>query len=208
MPGPDLAGPTGRRPAGPSVRRRGPGSRADASHPTRHELLRAADAVADLGGLHALSIDAVTRQAGVAKGTFYVHFPDRDALLVELHRRFHDELFAAIAARTAAMTPGPERARARIEAFLDGCRRQPAVRAMLLEARNEPAVAAEVQRRNDQAARLLADDLRARHPVPPARPRETARLLVVATADVALQELQAGRLLPRLRAALADLVPG
>ena len=199
------AAPTG--PAGAPVRRRGPGSRADASHPTRHDLLRAADEVADREGLGALSIDAVTRRAGLAKGTFYVHFADRDALLVELHRRFHDALFAAIAAQTEAMEPGPDRARARMAAFLDGCRRQPAVRAMLLQARNEPAVVAEVRRRNEQAARLLADDLRRGRP-PAGHPPETARLLVAATADAALQELQAGRSLPRLRAALAALVPG
>lgn len=185
------------------VRRRGPGSRADAAHPTRHELLDAAAAVADREGLGALTINEVTRVAGLAKGTFYVHFADRGALLVELHRRFHDDLYAAIAASTSALPPGPARARARIGAFLDGCRRQRGVRAMLLQARAEPAVLDEVQRRNDQTARLLAEDLRAtvEHPL------DTARLVVAATAETALRELTAGRALPRLRAALDALVP-
>ena len=188
-----------------SVRRRGPGSRAGASHPTRHELLGAASEVVERDGLTALSIDSVTRQAGLAKGTFYVHFGDRSELLVELHRTFHDELFDAISMATSSMAPGPERARARIAAFLDGCRRQSGVRAMLLQARSDPAVVDEVGRRNDQAAKLLATDLResVAHPV------ETARLMVVATAEVALRELEAGRKLPRLRASLDSLVgPG
>ncbi|MFM7061565.1 MAG: TetR/AcrR family transcriptional regulator [Actinomycetes bacterium] len=185
------------------VRRRGPGSRADAAHPTRHELLDAAIAVVDRDGIDALSINLVTRTAGLAKGTFYVHFADRTALLVELHRRFHDDLYATIAAATAALPPGPARARARVAAFLDGCRRQRGVRAMLLQARAEPAILDEVQRRNDQTAILLAEDLRSavEHPL------ETARLVVAATAETALHELTAGRALPRLRAALDALVP-
>lgn len=185
------------------ARRRGPGSRADASHPTRRELLDAALAVADRGGLDELSVREVTRQAGLAKGTFYVHFPDRAALLVELHRRFHDDLFAAIAATTSADKPGPARAQARISAFLDGCRRQPGVRAMLLHARSEPAILAEAARRNDQAAQLLAGDLEGatEHPM------DTARLLVAATAEAALHELNAGRPLPRMRGALTSFIP-
>ena len=185
-----------------SIPRRGPGSRAGASHPTRHELLDAAVAIIDRDGLTGLSIDSVTRQAGLAKGTFYVHFGDRSELLVELHRTFHDELFATIASATSSIAPGPERARTRTVAFLDGCRRQSGVRSMLLQARSEPAVAAEVRRRNDQAAKLLAADLNETvvHPL------ETARLLVAATAEVAVHELEAGRKLPRLRTALTDLV--
>lgn len=186
------------------VRRRGPGSRADASHPTRRELLDAAITIADRGGLEQLSVNEVTRQAGLAKGTFYVHFPDRAALLLELHRHFHDELFAAIAAATAADNPGPSRVQRRISAFLDGCRQQPGVRAMLLQARSEPAIFSEVTRRNDQAARLLAGDLRGVAAYPLGR----ARLLVSATAEVALEELTAGRSLPRLRGELAALIPG
>ncbi|MEY3361625.1 MAG: hypothetical protein RL531_1344 [Actinomycetota bacterium] len=184
------------------ARRRGPGSRADASHPTRHDLLDAAVTVADRDGLEALSINEVTREAGLAKGTFYVHFVDRAALILELHRRFHDDLYATIEAATAERTPGPERAHARVEAFLDGCRRQRGVRAMLLQARTEPGIIDEVARRNDLTARSLAEDLAGvvDHPL------ETARLLVAATAEVALHELHAGRTLPRLRAALDALV--
>ena len=184
------------------VPRRGPGSRAGASHPTHSALLGAAGAVLDRDGLHALSIDTVTREAGLGKGTFYVHFDDRAALLVELHRRFHDNVFDTVTQATSSMSPGPQRARVRILSFLDGCRGQPGVRAMLLQARSEPAVAAEVRRRNDEAAKLLATDLGEAvvHPL------ETARLLVAATAEVAVHELEAGRKRPRLRAALTDLV--
>lgn len=187
-----------------ATRRRGPGSRAGGSHPTRLELLDAATALAQRDGLDALTVAAITSEAGHAKGTFYLHFADRSELVVELHREFHDTLFASIERDSAGLAPGPERARARIRGFLDGCRAQPAVRAMLLEARSLPAIVTLVERRNAQAAAALERDLR----TAVAHPRETARLLVSATIEVALQELTAGRRLPRLRAALLDLIPG
>ena len=78
---------TGRltRPASPP-RRRGPGSRADNDHPTRWELITAAIELAERDGMRALSVAQITAAAGHAKGTFYVHFADRAAFLVALHR--------------------------------------------------------------------------------------------------------------------------
>ncbi|MFM8381584.1 MAG: TetR/AcrR family transcriptional regulator, partial [Actinomycetota bacterium] len=107
-----------------SAQRRGPGSRAGGDHPTRLELLASARHIAERNGITALTVDAVTKAAGHAKGTFYIHFEDRSDLLVEMHRRFHDELFAAIAKAAEALSEGPSRARLRIIAFLDGCRQQ------------------------------------------------------------------------------------
>ena len=160
--------------------------------------------VAERDGLAALSVDAVTRTAGHAKGTFYVHFADRTELLVDLHRRFHDELFQRIREASVDIPVGPERARMMITAFLDGCRQQVGVRSMLLQARGLPEIADLVRQRNAEAARDIASQLSGATP----DPRELAQLLVGATAEVALQELQAGRRLPRLRRALMSLVPG
>lgn len=187
-----------------SVRRRGPGSRAGERHPTRQELVEAAAALAQTDGLTSLSVDAITRAAGHAKGTFYVHFGDRAELLVVLHRRFHDELFEAIRRDSADLPQGPNRARARIMAFLDGCRRQPGVRSMLLQARVLPEISELARQRNTEAARELAVDLME----VAVTPYETAQLLVAATVEVALLELRARRRLPRLRGALAAMVPG
>lgn len=186
-----------------TFRRRGPGSRAGGNHPTRLELLNAATELAAAEGIDALTVSAITSAAGHAKGTFYVHFDDRTELIVELHRQFHDDLFASIEQRTSSLAPGPDRARARIECFLDGCRARPVVRAMLLESRALPEIIEQVENRNTQAASSLADDLRAST----THPRETAQLLVSATIEVARQELSKGRRLPRLRSALLELVP-
>lgn len=189
---------------GVAPRRRGPGSRADERHPTRVQLLDGAVTVAERVGLGDLSVAAVTAEAGVAKGTFYVHFTDRTALLVALHRRFHDDLFARIQTSTAHQAPGVARLRARLVAFLDGCREMPGVRSLLRDARSEPAIATEVARRNAQARQVLAEDLRAAGPS--GHEQQTARLLVAATVEAATAELDAGRRLPGLRRALLDLV--
>lgn len=185
------------------ARRRGPGSRADDHHPTRQELLDAAVALAERDGLNALSVARVTAAAGHAKGTFYIHFPDRAAFLVALHRRFHDALFSQVLNATATDTPGPERVRRRLLAFLDGCRALSGVRALLRDARAEAPVAAEVSRRNQQAAAVLAADLAGSC----SRPRETAYFLVLAAADLAARESERRRRLPAARHALLDLVP-
>jgi TetR/AcrR family transcriptional repressor of nem operon len=186
-----------------AVRRRGPGSRAGKHHPTRQEIVEAALVLASEGGLSTMSVEAVTRAAGHAKGTFYVHFDDRTELLVALHDRFHDEVFQGIRSSTAGMSAGPDRARARIVAFLEACRRRPGVRAMLRDARAVSEIADLVQRRNAEAAAELVADLTGSTPWP----KETASLLVVAVGDAALQELEAGRRLPRLRSALLAIVP-
>ncbi len=185
------------------ARRRGPGSRADDHHPTRQELLDAAVALAERDGLNALAVARVTAAAGHAKGTFYIHFPDRAAFLVALHRRFHDTLFSQVLNATSTDTPGPERVRRRLLAFLDGCRALPGVRALLRDARAEAPVAAEVSRRNQQAAAVLAADLAGSC----SRPRETAYFLVLAAADLAARESERRRRLPAARHALLDLVP-
>lgn len=183
--------------------RRGPGSRAGGNHPTRLELLDSAARIADRDGTSALTVEAITTAAGHAKGTFYIHFDGRSDLLVELHRRFHDELFAHIELTTDSEAHGPIRARSRITAFLDGCRNQVGVRSMLFQARHEPEIAELARQRNNEAARILAADIEDET----ATPMETARLLVAATIEVAIQELTSGRRLSRLRTALLAMVP-
>lgn len=67
-----------------------PGARVRArqarSRETRAKLIAAARAITAEGGLGALRAEAVAAQAGVAKGTFFAHFPDKDHLLAELLR--------------------------------------------------------------------------------------------------------------------------
>ena len=94
---------------------------ADTTHPTRQLLLDTGLALADRKALTAISVDDIVRGADVAKGTFYVHFPDRTAFLVALHGRFHDHLRDAIRANAGSAEPGLPRIRRSTVAYLDAC---------------------------------------------------------------------------------------
>lgn len=61
---------------------------------TREDLKASARRV--LARRRTLAISAVARAAGVAAGTFYVHFPSKEALLDELLSDFNDELAARL----------------------------------------------------------------------------------------------------------------
>jgi AcrR family transcriptional regulator len=70
----------------------------------RDELLDIAFQLCRSEGFDTMSVEQVTRAAGVAKGTFYHYFASKDAMLEELVRRFGDALFDHLSA--AAGTPG------------------------------------------------------------------------------------------------------
>ncbi|MCP3818467.1 TetR/AcrR family transcriptional regulator [Streptomyces sp. A3M-1-3] len=185
----------------PAIRRRGPGSHADERHPTRHQLLDAAFQLAEEQGrgLKDLSVAAVTRRAGVAKGTFYVHFTDRAAFLVALHHRFHEELLARVGAAVEEMEPGAEWMRTATTAYLDGCLEAKGVKAVLHGARSESAVLEAVAERNVQATALGAACYRALR-VP--HPETSARLLTAMVIELAILELERGAADPAAREAL------
>jgi len=69
---------------------------------TRVRLVRAAKALVAQNGYNALRVDDVVREAGVAKGTLFAHFEDKDRLLALLIGEEMEEILAGIA---AAATP-------------------------------------------------------------------------------------------------------
>ena len=173
---------------------------APTASPTTHDaLLDAGVAVADEYGLAGLSVNRVVAAAGVAKGTFYVHFHDRAAFVDALHARFHSEVQQAVAAATAGTPPGAERVRRAAEAYLDVCLDNRAVKALALEARSDPSLIASMAARHDRFAAAAIPSLKAMGwPDPSA----AAQLLAAMTAEVAIRELDAGRRLPASRRAL------
>ena len=72
----------------------------------RNGLLEAARTILEEESLAALTLRAVARKAGVSHAAPYRHFPNHEALLVELSIEGFDELRDAIA--EAAKAPGPE----------------------------------------------------------------------------------------------------
>jgi TetR/AcrR family transcriptional repressor of nem operon len=164
--------------------------RVAAAQQTRANLIETGLVLAEQLGLEGLSVNAVVGAAGVSKGSFFHHFPDRVSYLVALHRRFHDKLFDEVMAVIEAMPPGTKRLAAAARTYLDGCLRDRGVKALLLEARGYLPIADEVVRRNQTNIDVVAVDFEALgHP----HPRKAARLWIAATAECALMELEVGR---------------
>lgn len=168
-------------------------------HRTREALLDAGIAVAERHGLAGLSVNLVVAEAGVAKGTFYVHFTDRRAFIDALHERFHALVHAAVAGVTRDTPAGAECLVRSAEAYLDVSLENRVVKALALEARSDPTFTASMSARQDRVASAAIPSFEAMGwPDPTA----AAQLLVAMTAEIAVRELDAGSRLPASRRAL------
>jgi TetR/AcrR family transcriptional regulator, transcriptional repressor for nem operon len=174
----------------------------DDHHPTRLALLDAGIALAAELPLAKLSVDRIVQRAGVAKGTFYLHFADRSAFAVALYQRFLALVEDALQQARQGLDPGADRLAKTMTTYLDTCLSRNEARALLFDAHSDPAVSEEVQKADEQFARWVASDLRA---AGAEHARETARLLAAATSEAARVELGRGRRQPNLRAALLAL---
>jgi AcrR family transcriptional regulator len=94
-------------------------ARRDPAH-TRARLVEAGTELFAELGLHPVTSAAIARHAGVATGTFYLHFPDKLALFRAIVQSGLADLRARQDAAGARHAPGSEaELRARIEALLD-----------------------------------------------------------------------------------------
>jgi AcrR family transcriptional regulator len=71
---------------------------------TRARLFAAASELFATRGYHATTVDAIAKRAGVAKGTFFVHYATKDAVITDLVRI---QTRMAKKARAAALPEGP-----------------------------------------------------------------------------------------------------
>ncbi len=170
---------------------------------TRNALLDAGVAVAERHGLAGLSVNRVVAEAGLAKGTFYVHFEDRDAFIDALHERFHARVAEAVAAATTDLPPGSERIIRGAEAYLDACLRDRAVKALALEARSDPRLMESMAGRQERFSNQSIPSFKAMGWPDAAA---ASHLLAAMTAEIAVRELDAGRRLPSARRALRRFV--
>lgn len=171
----------------------------DAGRRTREALLDAGVATAAEHGLTGLSVNRVVARAGVAKGTFYVHFEDREAFVDALHQRFHQRVTEAVKAATEGKPPGAERIRAGAEAYLDVCLADRAVKALALEARSDPRLSASMAKRHERFAASAIPSFKAMGWQDAAA---ASQLVAAMTAEIAIRELEAGRRLTSARRAL------
>ena len=73
----------------------------------RDRLLAAASRLFTEAGIQATGVDAIIESAGVAKATFYRHFPSKDDLIVAWLRDERTRWFDRLRARTQASTSDP-----------------------------------------------------------------------------------------------------
>lgn len=169
------------------------------AHRTYEALLEAGIVVAARGGLAGLSVNRVVAEAGVAKGTFYVHFVDREAFVDALHARFHARVREAVASATAGVPPGAGRIVTGVEAYLDVCLADRAIKALALEARTDAALTASMSARHESFAASAIPSFKAMG-WPDAR--AAAQLLAAMTSEIAIRELDARRRVPGARRSL------
>lgn len=86
---------------------------------TRQRLLEAAEVVFGEKGYDRASVVEITHRAGVAQGTFYVHFPDKQAVFAELVRDLGHRLRRYLAEAVAGLTDRMEVERAGFRAFFE-----------------------------------------------------------------------------------------
>ena len=139
------AGVQGRRPAAAGRRRaQSTGKRAEQSAARREAILAAALDEFSASGFAATRLDDVARRAGVAKGTIYLHFRDKEALFQELIRSALSPFVATIEAASAADLPLRAVAEGLVSVFVRdvyGTNRKNIIRLVLLEGRRFPNVA-------------------------------------------------------------------
>jgi TetR/AcrR family transcriptional repressor of nem operon len=175
------------------------GTRASAALQTREALLDAGAALAEEHGLAGLSVNMVVARAGVAKGTFYVHFKDRAAFVDAMHARFHARVEAAVGEAIAGLPPGAERLFRGSEAYLDVSLANRGVKALSLEARSGPASQGPMEARRQRLAAAGEADLEA---MGWDDARAGAQLLAAMTREISAQEFDVGHRLAAPRRAL------
>lgn len=121
-----------------------PGRRAEQSAARREAILAAALAEFSAQGFAATRLDDVAKRAGVAKGTIYLHFRDKEMLFQELVRSALSPFVATIEAAPAADLPlraVAELITTRFVREVYGTERKHIVRLVLAEGRRFPKVA-------------------------------------------------------------------
>ena len=148
-------------------------SRATRGAERRDTILAAALDEFSARGFEATRLDDVAKRAGIAKGTIYLYFRDKDTLFQELVRTMLAPLIGGIQAMDAADLPIKQLAERIVDLFVREIyetRRQDVIRLMIAEGRRFPKLAEfyyhEVLSRIFDAIRMLLKRAAARGEVP------------------------------------------
>lgn len=170
---------------------------------TQEALLKAGEIVAERDGLSGLSVGEVVAEADVAKGTFYLYFDDRESFIDALHQRFYSQVGEAVLQAVAELPPGRELLLAAIEAYLDVCLANLAVKALVFETRAQSTLTTTMEDREALFAKLAQPSMRAIGMTPA---HISARLIVALTSEAALIEMEAGRKVAGARKSIRTLL--
>jgi AcrR family transcriptional regulator len=119
----------------------------------RTAMMQAAVRVFAKKGYHAATVRDIVTDAGVAIGTFYFYFPDKETLFVHLYEETADFLVHALQQAVNSRTLLPEQVNAGLLAYLNIALYEPAVVQLLLVG-GAGAVPALAARRADFRERL------------------------------------------------------
>lgn len=101
---------------------------------TRQALVDAAESTIAEFGYERSSVAEITRRAGVAQGTFYIYFPDKKSIFVELVRHLNHKVRAASAAAVEGAGSRQEMERLGFRAFFEKVAEEPAIYRVIREA--------------------------------------------------------------------------
>jgi AcrR family transcriptional regulator len=101
---------------------------------TRQAILDAAEATIAEFGYERASVAEITRRAGIAQGTFYVHFPDKKAAFLELVRHVNHQVRETGAKAIDGLSDRSDMERKGFGAFFDRVLAEPAVYQIIRQA--------------------------------------------------------------------------
>jgi len=127
---------------------------------TRQLLLEAALETFASKGYEATTVDALAAAAGFTKGAYYVHFPDKEAVLLALFDAWAAQRRSQLVGLTAAAAAGRDAVVSALTTFLSEGAADPRSRALELEFRAQsprlPALAGRLAAAYEAWERLLA----------------------------------------------------
>lgn len=125
---------------------------------TRRRLLDAAEQVFGDSGFHAAAISQITQVAGMAQGTFYVHFTSKEELFTQLVADISRSLRHEMTRAAAKAADRLAAERAGLVAFFDYTQRHPGLYRIVQEAQfvDPPSYRRYYERLADGYARALA----------------------------------------------------
>ena len=173
----------------------------------RARLMTAFSELLAEGGYAAVTIGELARRAGVARGSFYEHFADKEACLLAAYEEFAARLVAAMTANLGEETPWSDFIETALLGYLTTLDADPVgARAFIVEMDTAGPAA---RRRRSEAVRGFAELIRRRHEAirerePSLGPLPAAAYLGLALGirEVVREELEAAP-----SATLADLAP-